>query len=141
MIKIKEKTAVAKYLNPRDKITFVKSPEEGMKILMNFGLLRRYNWDSSRYIFYRNKKILFQDMRQYCLDVNDLTNFYEVKQDEKNWIGKLCFFSDFTGCQPTVGLLKAIDDKNRMKYKTDMGSYFNCRPLTEDEIKQITYKE
>lgn len=58
--------------------------------------------------------------------------------DEKQCVGKLCWFGDSGSTCEYIGILKAIDDHSGTKYKMKDGRCFSlCRPVRRDEVKFV----
>ena len=58
--------------------------------------------------------------------------------DETEWVGCLCWFSDYGDTSEYIGLLNAIDENRDNKYQMKNGSRFSlCRPVRRDEVKFV----
>ena len=76
--------------------------------------------------------------------VSDWTkSLQQIKKpvNPNDWIGKLCWFDNNRGCEPVVGILREVVD-GFFVYRDDVDTIWErCRPLTEEEMKNLISKE
>ena len=65
----------------------------------------------------------------------------EREPDYSKWIGKLCYLQDSETSPKFMEILTDYHEKTALPFETVSGYYKICRPLTQQEIDEITFKE